>query len=270
MVFERQEPGQWKAGALALLVHALFLGLMIFGVSWHNNEPAAVEVELWSALPSPASKPVPPRPEPEPKIEPKPEPKPKVAKPEVAKPEPQPEVKPDNRAEIELKAKEARRKEKEEEQKKFKEAELKQKEKLKQELEKREQDKKLQQDKAEKLREQQAQADAEKALKAQTAARNTAAQKVVGDFKSRIQAKIKSKIILPPDLAGNPAAEFDVTLMPTGEVLNLKLTRSSGSGAYDSAVERAIYKAQPLPLPPDPTLFSEFRELHLKFRLNED
>jgi len=75
---------------------------------------------------------------------------------------------------------------------------------------------------------------------------------------------------LPPDLAGNPAAEFDVTLMPTGEVLNLKLTRSSGSSAYDSAVERAIYKAQPLPLPPDPTLFGEFRELHLKFRLHED
>ena len=265
MVFERQEPSQWKAGVLALLVHALFLGLMIFGVSWHNNDPAAVEVELWSALPSPVSKPVPPRPEPEPKIEPKPEPKPKVAK-----PEPQPEVKPDNRAEIELKAKEAKRKEKEEEQKKFKEAELKQKEKLKQELEKREQDKKLQQDKAEKLREQQAQADAANALKAQAAARNTATQKMVGDFKSRIQAKIKSKIILPPDLAGNPAAEFDVTLMPTGEVLNLKLTRSSGSSAYDSAVERAIYKAQPLPLPPDPTLFSEFRELHLKFRLNED
>lgn len=263
MVFDRQEPGQWKAGVLALLVHALFLGLMIFGVSWHNNEPMAVEVELWSALPSPVSKPVPPRPEPAPRIEPKPEPRHKVTK-----PEPQPKVRPDNRAEIELKAKEAKRKE--EEQKKFKEAELKQKEKLKQELEKREQDKKLQQDKAEKLHEQQAQADAAKALKAQAAARNTAAQKMVGDFKSRIQAKIKSKIILPPDLAGNPAAEFDVTLMPTGEVLNLKLTRSSGSSAYDSAVERAIYKAQPLPLPPDPTLFSEFRELHLKFRLNED
>jgi len=27
--------------------------------------------------------------------------------------------------------------------------------------------------------------------------------------------------------------------------------------------------AQPLPLPPDPALFSQFRELHLKFRPNE-
>jgi colicin import membrane protein len=261
MVFRRQEPGQMKAGALALLVHALFLGLMIFGVSWQNNEPVAVEVELWSALPSAVSKPALPKPAPEP--EPKPEPKPRAVK-----PEPQPEAKP-NKAEIELKAKEARRKE--EEKKKLREEELKQqKEKLKLDQEKHEQEKKLQQEKAENLRQQQAQADAAKALKAQTAARNAAAQNMVGDYKSRIQAKIKNKILLPPDLAGNPQAEFDVTLMPTGEVLNLKLTRSSGSSAYDSAVERAIYKAQPLPLPPDPGLFSEFRELHLKFKLNED
>ena len=61
-------------------VMTLFLGLMIFGVSWQNNEPAAVEVELWSALPSTVSKPVPQRPKPEP--EPKPEPKPKAVKPE--------------------------------------------------------------------------------------------------------------------------------------------------------------------------------------------
>jgi len=263
MVFERGEPGQWKAGALALLVHALFLGLIIFGVSWQNNEPAAVEVELWSELPSKTSKPAPPQPKPEPKVEPKPAPKPKAVK-----PEPQPEAKP-NKAEIELKAKEARRKEVEK--KKLREEEFKQqKEKLKLDQEKHEQEKKLQQEKAENLRQQQAQADAAKALKAQTAARNAAAQNMVGDYKSRIQAKIKNKILLPPDLAGNPQAEFDVTLMPTGEVLNLKLTRSSGSSAYDSAVERAIYKAQPLPLPPDPGLFSEFRELHLKFKLNED
>ncbi|MFN3397058.1 MAG: TonB family protein [Sulfurimicrobium sp.] len=259
-----------KAGALALLVHLLFLGLMIFGVSWHNDEPAAVEVALWSALPSAAPTPVPPHPQPEPRAEHKVEPKP-APKPKAPKPEPQPETRPD-KAEIELKAREARQKEEAQKKLKLKEEALEQqKEKLRQEQEKREQEKKAQQERAEKLRQQQAQAqaDAEKALKAQAAARNTAVQDMVGDFKSRIQAKIKSKIILPPDLAGNPAAEFDVTLMPTGEVLNLKLTQSSGSSAYDSAVERAIYKAQPLPLPPDPALFGAFRELHLIFRLHE-
>ena len=64
MVFRREEPGQMKAGALALLVHALFLGLMIFGVSWQNKEPAAVEVELWNSLPSVESNSPPQRPTP--------------------------------------------------------------------------------------------------------------------------------------------------------------------------------------------------------------
>ncbi|MGH8744288.1 MAG: TonB C-terminal domain-containing protein [Burkholderiales bacterium] len=45
--------------------------------------------------------------------------------------------------------------------------------------------------------------------------------------------------------------------------------KSSGVSAYDGSIERAIYKAQPLPLPPDPALFSKFRELELKFRPND-
>jgi colicin import membrane protein len=39
--------------------------------------------------------------------------------------------------------------------------------------------------------------------------------------------------------------------------------------AYDNAVERAILKAQPLPLPPDAALFNRFREMKLGFRPKE-
>jgi colicin import membrane protein len=49
-------------------------------------------------------------------------------------------------------------------------------------------------------------------------------------------------------------------------VLSAKLTKPSGNEAYDSAVERAIFKAQPLPLPQDVALFNKFRELHLTFK----
>ncbi|MDO9189886.1 MAG: hypothetical protein Q7U24_08450, partial [Sulfurimicrobium sp.] len=79
MVFERQQPGQWKAGALALLVHVLFLGLMVFSVSWQNQEPSGIQVELWSEVPAPAKVAPPPKkpePAPKPKPEPKPEPEP--------------------------------------------------------------------------------------------------------------------------------------------------------------------------------------------------
>ena len=61
-------------------------------------------------------------------------------------------------------------------------------------------------------------------------------------------------------------AVFSVTLLPGGSVLEAKLDKSSGNAAYDSAVENAIRKAVPLPLPPDVQLFREFRELRMTFK----
>jgi colicin import membrane protein len=40
--------------------------------------------------------------------------------------------------------------------------------------------------------------------------------------------------------------------------------------ACDDAVERAILESQPLPVPSQAEVFSQFRELKLKFRPNED
>jgi colicin import membrane protein len=62
---------------------------------------------------------------------------------------------------------------------------------------------------------------------------------------------------------------MDVVLLPGGEVLGAKTRKASGQSAWDNAVERAILKAQPLPLPPDPAAFKDFRELNLKFRPKE-
>ena len=69
---------------------------------------------------------------------------------------------------------------------------------------------------------------------------------------------------MPPDLPEDPVAEFDVTLLPGGEILRVKLRKSSGFPSFDKAVETAIVLARPLPLPPDPALFSNFRDLSLK------
>ncbi|MHB9117327.1 MAG: cell envelope integrity protein TolA [Burkholderiales bacterium] len=271
MSIEREEPGKVWAGILALAVHAALIGILIFGVSWHNPAPRATEVALWSSLPAArpvrATPPVPPPPEPEVK---KPEPEPPK---EVVKETPKPKEVQPTQADINLKAKklkeEQARKEQKEQQRQ-KEEKLKQQEQLKQAQQERarqEARKRQEQEKAD--AQQRQQMEAQKQQAAQQAAQFAAQNSLVNDFKGRIQSKIKHYVIVPPDLAGNPQAEFDVTLIPTGEVLAVRLTRSSGNSAYDSAVERAIYKAQPLPLPPDPALFSRFRELHLKFRPNE-
>ena len=71
---------------------------------------------------------------------------------------------------------------------------------------------------------------------------------------------------MPPGVPKNIEAKFNVTLLPGGEVLSAQLVKPSGSEAYDNAVERAILKAQPLPLPPaEQNMFNRFRDLHLKF-----
>ena len=106
---------------------------------------------------------------------------------------------------------------------------------------------------------------------ADQAARERAAQaaavgRIVDEYTGKITGKIRRNIVMPPDVADDARAEFSVTLLPGGAVLGARLTRSSGNAAYDNAVERAILKSQPLPLPADAALFNRFRELKLVFR----
>ena len=69
---------------------------------------------------------------------------------------------------------------------------------------------------------------------------------------------------MPQDIKANPEAIFDVVQLPTGEVLSVKLRKSSGHAGYDQAVERAVLKSSPLPKPDRPELFQ--RALELRFR----
>lgn len=92
----------------------------------------------------------------------------------------------------------------------------------------------------------------------------------IDKYQFAIRHKITGYIVLPSGIRGNPEVEFDLVLLPDGHTLSVKLRRSSGNEKYDSAVERAIIKAQPLPVPSDPKLFTEdFRELNLIFRILE-
>ena len=65
-------------------------------------------------------------------------------------------------------------------------------------------------------------------------------------------------------MAGNPEAIFEVVQLPTGEIIDVQLRKSSGVRAYDDAVQRAILKSSPLPRPERADLFQ--RSLTLKFR----
>ena len=99
---------------------------------------------------------------------------------------------------------------------------------------------------------------------------DAAARAMTEDYRARISARIRQRVILPPDLQGNPEAIYNVSLLPGGTVTEVRLVKTSGVATYDAAVERAIFAAQPLPVPEDPGSFqANFKKLRLNFRPKE-
>jgi len=230
MFDERIDPGRISSFLLAAAVHLLLFAILVFGVRWQNRPPVAVEVELWSELVA-APAPVEPKPAPAPEpVVAKPEPV--IAKPEIAIKEPvklKPVVKPTpSKPKVDDTQKRMR-------------------EELAREQASFAVDRERQQ-----IRDQMAR-DATVSL-----------QRDYEAYAGRIKAKIRGNIVLPPDIKANPEAIFDVVQLPTGEVLSVKLRKSSGHAGYDEAVERAVLKSSPLPRPDRPELFQ--RALELKFR----
>ena len=266
------EPGKLASGALALLVHAMFFALLVFGVSWQRRQPEAMVVDLWNNLPSMAvPKQIEPPPEPTPEVKPPPPPPP--PEPQVARPEPKPQAKPEPhpaKADISMK-------EKIEKEKKIEQERRVVEEKTRQEVKQREEEKQklaaIQADQAreasDKARLAKEQEDAMRRLQEQQA---TAQTKAFNEYVTKIKDKIQRRINKTPcaSLGAAAEAQLDVTLLPDGNVLGDPKTRkSSGGGPCDAAIEKAVLLAQPLPVPPDPALFKQFRELNLKFKPNE-
>ena len=240
-LFQRPEHGMGPAFALSALVHIVLAAVLFLGVRWQVHPPSTVEVELVDAPPPPpapvveAPKPPPP-PKVEPEVKPPPVPKPDIVLREKPKPKPEPKKVPPAKPKDDLELK-----------KRMQEQLAMEQKALDQQRQERQ------------LRELLAAQKADAARKA-SAARASA----LGEYIARIQSKVRGNWILPQELQGNPEAIFLVTQLPTGEVLLIKLLKSSGNPAYDQAVERAILKSSPLPLPSDKALFD--RELKLTFR----
>jgi len=232
-----REPYQLPAGLLAVAVHGVFFALLYFGFSWQIESVHTMSVELWESLPEEPEQPAvakvaeavqPAQPE-------------KLAKPDIALPD-----KKDNR--------------------KFETKPV-----LDKPDKKQAETQAAEQNLAEQMR---AEADQRARLAAQQAAQaardkavqDAAIDAMVNEYKAKIVTKIRRNIVKPPDVPDDARAEFRVTLLPGGTVLSVELKKTSGKAAYDNAVERAILKSQPLPLPADVATFNRFRVLLLVFR----
>ena len=273
----RKVTGKWLALLLALLVEAAFVAVLIISVRWQNRRPEPVTAELYAPPPkAPVTEAPPPRPIPEP------QPTPPVPEPQPTPPAPAPVVPPapkiekadTHAADIALRARqeeerrkkdEALRKEAETKARALQEAEdrrkVEEKKKLDEARARQQREFESMRAQAEREGEARQQADRDAQVRAQQASQRAKSET---DWIRSIQAKVRGNVIVPPDMAGNPEAIFEVVQLPTGEIIDVQLRKSSGVRAYDDAVQRAILKSSPLPRPERPELFQ--RSLTLKFR----
>jgi colicin import membrane protein len=315
------EPNRWPSIGMAVGVHALLLAFLVVGISWQNNQPIAVEAEVWDMKVQSAA---PPAPTPPPQAEPEPEPETPPPAPRVVEPpkveEPPAPKPPDIALEREKKRKqELKRQQQLEEERAEREREIAQQkredekkakaladkkareeaEKKAEELAKKEEAEKKKKaekelaakekaanEKADKLAKQKAE-KAENAKLAKlhdedmkrimagagspgssgTAEKSTAPRRDNG-YIAAITAAVKSKAHYGGSLdePGNPTATFRVEQLPTGDILSIKMTKSSGVPAFDDAVKRAIDLASPLPKKKDGTVE---RSLEINFHMKD-
>jgi len=237
-VFQRPEHALGRSFALSAIIHVALAAVLFLGVRWQSHAPETVTVDLVES-PPPAPAPVAEAPKPPPP-EIKPEP-PQVRKPEIALPEKKKVVKePPKKAPPKVDP---------DFQKRLREQVALEQKALDRQKQERE------------LRDLLARQQADAARQA-AAARNKALNEYIGRIQATIRRNIPQTAI--EGIPGNPAALVDVVQLPTGEVLSVRVRKSSGYPRYDEAIERAILKASPLPLPPSRDLFD--RELKLTFR----
>jgi colicin import membrane protein len=259
------EPKRWPSIALAAAVHAGLLAFLYIGVSWQNTAPVAVEAEVWDMKTQAAAPPPPPPPE---AVEPTPQPQ--VAEPPPQVEQPAAPTPPDIALEREKRKEEKKRKLEEQKLEELKAKQLADKKAL--EAEKKLEEKKLADKlKADKLAKAKQAAEEQKKLdkvRSDEMRRITAGAGATGEapkataprldsgYIASITSKIKgtTSYLGSTDVPGNPKAEFKIEQLPTGEIISVKLMKSSGIAAFDDAVEKGIIKASPLPKKKDGTV----------------
>ncbi|MCW5236835.1 cell envelope integrity protein TolA [Verminephrobacter eiseniae] len=270
-------PAHLRAIVLAVLVHALLIGALTWGVRWKSStNPPAVTAELWAAAPRQAA------------VEPAAPPAVPAAAP-TARPDTAPAAQPpDTRAadiaiEREKKRQERERQEAQRRERLQKKKETEQRAK---QLAEQEKQKKLAQDKlqAEQAAKSKAQAqEQEQRLARQrednlrrlqglagasggdngTALRSAGPPGPSGSYSGKVSARVRPNIVYPDAIAGNPRATVEVRLSPDGTIVGKRLLQPSTSKAWDDAVLRALDKTETLPRDVDgrvpPSLVIEFR-----------
>lgn len=227
----RPPGGMGRGATLALLVHLGLVAALAVAVRWRTSEPEGVSAELWAAVPQAAA--------PREQVAPPPPPPPKPAEREA---EPPPR---DAEIAIEKARKEKLQKERAEREK----AEREKAEKEKAALERRKQEdeeKRLAKLREENIKRMQGLAGASGGPNATGSAQQSAGPSA--SYAGRVRAAVYPNITFLGSVSGNPEADVEVHLAPTGEIRSARIVKSSGHKNWDEAVLDALQKTRALPL----------------------
>ena len=262
------QPGMLRALGLAVVAHVLLVAAISLNVQWKSDAPiSSVEAELWSAVPQQAAPkletpPPEPEPEPEPMVEAKPAPTAPTPDPSIVLEQEKKRKKAEElvrQQQLQLQQQKLEADKKRQQQEKLAqekkaaeekrladEKRLTELDKRKEAQKKKEDAKKLEAQRQENIRRMTGLAGGTGAPTSNGNALRSAGPS--GNYAGRIQARVRPNIVFADDVAGNPTADVEVSVSPTGTILSTRLKKSSGNPAWDNAALRAVEKTEKLPL----------------------
>ena len=263
------------------MFHGLVIAGLIYVVDFsrpmHPAVPLAIQATLVLDEDIPQTAPPPVK---EPEIEPEPEPDPEPA----PEPEPQPDLAEEERVRAEEEkrqvdlqveqqrirkqeeAERVRRQKETDERKKQQEAEV---ERRREEAErKRLEDLERQRKENERLKQEAETAERQRQLNAEVAAESQRLEAMnageLSAYQFAIMQQLQRNWIEPATAITGIECIVHVKQLPSGEVVNVAVGTCNGDDSVRRSIEAAVYKASPLPLPSNPSLFD--RNLTITFR----
>jgi colicin import membrane protein len=251
---------------MALLLHVAVFGSLVFAFDFRDRAMPAVPLALTATLVTDNAVVIPPKVEPPPP----PEPEPDTSEQDRIRAEEQKRLE-DARIEQE-RLDRIRKAEDEAEAERERQAvaeKRRQEEEARKERERIAAEKKRQEEIDRQRREnERLRAEAEAARQAELDAESNRLQAMQADAKAAyvyaIQQRIQGRWVAPPTATAGIECIVNIRQLPGGEVVSVSIGKCNGDAAVRRSIETAVYRASPLPNPPDPSVFD--RNIVLEFR----
>ena len=78
---------------------------------------------------------------------------------------------------------------------------------------------------------------------------------LLDQYKAMIEQRVRRNWIRPPSAGAGIECTVNISQIPGGEVVDVRIAECNADQATRRSIEAAVFKASPLPEPPDPNLF---------------